>query len=80
MVASLAAFYLGIPVAHVEAGLRTGDVRNPFPEEINRRIVGVIAGLHFAPTENAARNLRREGVRNDRIARRKRRSLTPCAI
>ncbi len=67
MAAALAAFYLGIPVAHVEAGLRTGDPRNPFPEEVNRRIISVIAGLHFAPTENAARNLRREGIREDRI-------------
>lgn len=67
MTASLAAFYQGVPVAHVEAGLRTGDPRNPFPEEINRRIISVLADLHFAPTVTSARHLRREGVPSDRI-------------
>jgi len=60
--AALAAFYLDIRVAHVEAGLRTGDKRRPFPEEINRRLASHIADLHFAPTESARRNLRNEGI------------------
>ena len=60
--ASLAAFYAGVKVGHVEAGLRTGDKWRPFPEEINRRVAGVIADLHFAPTERARQNLLREGV------------------
>jgi len=60
--ASLAAFYAGAKVGHVEAGLRTFHKWQPFPEEINRRIAGVIADLHFAPTERARRNLLREGV------------------
>ena len=61
-VAALAAFYLDIPVAHVEAGLRTYDKHNPFPEEINRRLTSHIADLHFAPTERARDNLLREGI------------------
>jgi hypothetical protein len=65
--ASLAAFYAGVKVGHVEAGLRTGDKWRPFPEEINRRVAGVIADLHFAPTERARQNLLREGVPNERI-------------
>ena len=59
---ALAAFYLHIPVAHVEAGLRTGDLRQPFPEEMNRVLTSRLANLHFAATEKAAGNLRREGV------------------
>ncbi len=59
---ALGAFYRGIPVAHVEAGLRTGDLRSPFPEELNRVLAGRLSALHFAPTERAACNLRREGV------------------
>jgi len=62
MIAALAAFYQKIPVAHVEAGLRTGDPANPFPEEINRKIVSLLASHHFAPTPLAASNLKREGV------------------
>lgn len=62
MVASLAAFYRKIPVAHVEAGLRTGNNYSPWPEEINRRIISTIASLHFAPTKSAAENLTRENV------------------
>ena len=62
MTAALAAFYLGIRVGHVEAGLRSFRRRNPFPEEINRRIAGCVADLHFAPTERARENLLREGV------------------
>jgi UDP-N-acetylglucosamine 2-epimerase (non-hydrolysing) len=62
MTAALAAFYLGIRVGHVEAGLRSFQRRNPFPEEINRRIAGCVADIHFAPTERARENLLREGV------------------
>jgi UDP-N-acetylglucosamine 2-epimerase (non-hydrolysing) len=65
--AALAAHYLGIPVGHVEAGLRSGNLRNPFPEELNRRLASVVADLHFAPTETARENLRREGVPDERI-------------
>jgi UDP-N-acetylglucosamine 2-epimerase (non-hydrolysing) len=59
---SLAAYYAGVPVGHVEAGLRTGNKRAPFPEEINRKVTGAIADLHFAPTTAARDNLLREGV------------------
>ena len=62
MAASLAAFYHRVKVGHVEAGLRTGDKWQPFPEEINRKIAGVVADLHFAPTETAKNNLLAEGV------------------
>lgn len=61
-VAALAAFYLGIRVGHVEAGLRTGDKRRPFPEEINRRLSSHLADLHFAPTARSRENLLREGI------------------
>ena len=60
--ASLAAFYKGVRIAHVEAGLRTSDKRNPFPEEANRRMVDLLSDLHFAPTERARRNLVSEGA------------------
>ncbi len=60
--AALAAFYCRIPVGHVEAGLRSHDKFSPYPEEINRRLSGVLADLHFAPTAQNAENLRREGV------------------
>ena len=63
MAASIAAFHEHVHVGHVEAGLRTGKLHAPFPEEGNRRIAAAIAELHFAPTEWAAENLRREGVR-----------------
>lgn len=56
-IGSLAAFYRQIPVGHIEAGLRTNDKMNPFPEEINRRITGCIADLHFAPTDTARQSL-----------------------
>jgi UDP-N-acetylglucosamine 2-epimerase (non-hydrolysing) len=59
---ALAAYYLRIPVAHIEAGLRTGDRYSPFPEEINRRLVSQLATLHLAPTQAAAANLVAEGV------------------
>jgi UDP-N-acetylglucosamine 2-epimerase (non-hydrolysing) len=65
--ASLAAFYAGRKVGHVEAGLRTGDKWQPFPEEINRRMAGAIADLHFAPTEQARQNLLGEGVSAEHI-------------
>lgn len=67
MAASLAAHYLGIPIGHVEAGLRSGNLRNPFPEELNRRLASAVADLHFAPTEQARANLLREGVQPDQI-------------
>jgi UDP-N-acetylglucosamine 2-epimerase len=60
MAAALAAGYRGVPVGHVEAGLRTYDMRNPFPEELNRRVASVAATYHFAPTERAARALLEE--------------------
>ncbi len=65
--ASLAAFYQGIPVAHVEAGLRTGNLRAPYPEEANRALVGRLAELHFAPTERARRSLLDENVPESRV-------------
>lgn len=64
---SLASFYAEARVAHVEAGLRTTDKWNPFPEEINRRIAGVVADKHFAPTTSAKENLRAENVPEDTI-------------
>ena len=62
MTGALAAYYRRVPVAHVEAGLRSGDIYHPWPEEVNRRIVAPIAQLHFAPTETAAAALRRENI------------------
>jgi UDP-N-acetylglucosamine 2-epimerase (non-hydrolysing) len=67
MAAAMAAFYEGVPVGHVEAGLRTGDLTNPFPEEMNRRVIGTVATLHFAPTPRARAALLAEGVRDDRV-------------
>jgi len=67
MAASLAAYYEQIPVAHVEAGLRTGNIYAPWPEEMNRSIVGKIAALHFAPTEFARANLLAENVADSAI-------------
>jgi UDP-N-acetylglucosamine 2-epimerase (non-hydrolysing) len=67
LAASLAGFYQRIPVAHVEAGLRTGDLMAPWPEELNRRLTGIMASLHFAPTDRARRNLLAEGIAADRI-------------
>jgi len=66
-VGALAAFYKKIMVGHVEAGLRTFDKYFPFPEEMNRRLTGTIATLHFSPTENNARNLINEGVKKENI-------------
>jgi len=65
--AALAAFYQQIPIGHVEAGLRSGSMYDPFPEEMNRALVGRVAQWHFAPTAQAAENLRREGVPRERI-------------
>ncbi len=62
MATTLSAFYSKIPVGHVEAGLRTGDMQSPWPEEMNRRFVSMTASLHFAPTDIAKNNLLREGV------------------
>ena len=62
MVGALAAYYRKVPVSHVEAGLRSGDIYQPWPEEVNRRIVAPIADQHFAPTETAADALRRENI------------------
>lgn len=62
MVGALTAYYRKVPVSHVEAGLRSGDIYQPWPEEVNRRIVAPIADQHFAPTETAAQALRRENI------------------
>lgn len=67
MMASLACYFRRIPVGHVEAGLRSGDIYSPWPEEVNRKVTGVIADLHFAPTETAAAALRLENVSEDCI-------------
>jgi UDP-N-acetylglucosamine 2-epimerase (non-hydrolysing) len=67
LAAALAAFYQRVPVAHVEAGLRTQDLARPFPEEGNRRIADALATVHFAPTELARHNLLREGVKEATI-------------
>lgn len=65
--AALAAFYAGIPVGHVEAGLRTNNMKSPFPEEFNRQAVDLITDLYFAPTETAKHNLLSEGKSADKI-------------
>ena len=65
--ASLAAYYMKIPVAHVEAGLRTGNPYSPWPEEMNRKLAGAIAAFHFAPTANSRDNLLRESVQAESI-------------
>ncbi|WP_244816409.1 non-hydrolyzing UDP-N-acetylglucosamine 2-epimerase [Caballeronia sp. Lep1P3] len=67
LAASLVAFYHRIPVGHVEAGLRTGDMRNPFPEEMNRVLTARLTDWHFAPTQSAADNLLNEGVRPESV-------------
>ena len=66
-VTALCAFYMQIPVGHVEAGLRTYDLYSPFPEEFNRQATGIIAQYHFAPTENAKNNLLKEGKKESTI-------------
>lgn len=65
--ASLASFYQRIPVAHVEAGLRTWDLYSPWPEELNRRIIGIISSIHFTPTDISKENLLKDNVRLDDI-------------
>src|SRR5882672_8908057 len=68
LVASLACFYRRILIGHVEAGLRTGNIWSPFPEEVNRRLASLLVALHFAPTQAAREALLREGVRDETIA------------
>jgi UDP-N-acetylglucosamine 2-epimerase (non-hydrolysing) len=65
--AALASFYAGVRIGHVEAGLRTGDNASPFPEEANRRLISVLADVHFAPTDRARANLLAEGTPDTRI-------------
>lgn len=67
LAASLAAFYRRIPIGHVEAGLRTGDIQSPWPEELNRKVADSVSELYFAPTENSCANLLAEGVPDERI-------------
>lgn len=67
LASSIASFYFGAKVCHVEAGLRTFNNRSPFPEEINRRVTGVIADYHFAPTKKSKENLLSEGIKEDSI-------------
>jgi UDP-N-acetylglucosamine 2-epimerase (non-hydrolysing) len=67
MAATLSAYFRKIPVGHVEAGLRSGNIYHPWPEEVNRKVTGAVADLHFAPTETAAAALRAENVPADRI-------------
>ncbi|MDQ1159177.1 UDP-N-acetylglucosamine 2-epimerase (non-hydrolyzing) [Sphingomonas sp. SORGH_AS 950] len=67
MAGALAAYYRKVPIAHVEAGLRSGDIYQPWPEEVNRRMIAPIAALHFAPTETAAAALRAEGIAAERV-------------
>jgi UDP-N-acetylglucosamine 2-epimerase (non-hydrolysing) len=67
MMATLACYFRQIPVGHVEAGLRSGDIYAPWPEEVNRKVTGAVADLHFAPTDNAASALRAENVAEDAI-------------
>lgn len=67
MAATLSAYFRKIPVGHVEAGLRSGNIDYPWPEEVNRKVAGAAADLHFAPTETAAAALRAENVPADRI-------------
>lgn len=67
LAAALAAFYARIPVAHVEAGLRSGDMTAPWPEEANRRLTAPLASVHFTPTDRARDNLLREGIAADRV-------------
>ena len=67
MAASIAAFYSGAKVCHIEAGLRTFNKRSPFPEEINRSIAGCISDFHFTPTQNSQENLLNENISSERI-------------
>ena len=67
LIGALSAYYGRVPVGHVEAGLRTGDMYSPFPEEGNRKLIGALADIHFAPTELARNNLLAEGIPADRV-------------
>ena len=67
MAAALSSFYCNIPVGHVEAGLRTNNIKSPFPEELNRQIVSRISNIHFSPTPLAKKNLLNEGVKEENI-------------
>ena len=67
MAAALAAFYLKIPIGHIEAGLRTGNKYGPFPEEINRTIIDILADFHFAPTDHSAHSLLEQGIKKENI-------------
>ncbi|WP_313384729.1 non-hydrolyzing UDP-N-acetylglucosamine 2-epimerase [Chishuiella sp.] len=67
MAASLASFYHGAKICHIEAGLRTSDLRNPFPEEANRRITSVLANYHFCPTNSSKHNLLKENIKEENI-------------
>lgn len=67
LMGALASFYLGVPAGHVEAGLRSFDMAQPFPEEGNRKLVSQLAAAHFAPTRTARENLLREGIRDEAI-------------
>lgn len=67
MTAALAAFYLNIPIGHVEAGLRTDDIKSPYPEEMNRRFISMVADYHFAPTALNVGNLLAEGIAREKI-------------
>jgi UDP-N-acetylglucosamine 2-epimerase (non-hydrolysing) len=66
-VGALAAFYNKIPIGHVEAGLRSFDKMHPYPEEVNRRLISLVADIHFAPTARNAENLYKEGVEPGRV-------------
>ena len=68
LVAALACFYRRIPIAHVEAGLRTGNIWSPFPEEVNRKLTAPLVALHFAPTEAARAALLREAIPDESIS------------
>lgn len=67
LASGLVAYYVKAPFAHVEAGLRSNEIYNPFPEEINRKLAGGLASIHFAPTPNARENLIREGIDQEKI-------------
>ncbi|SQD09891.1 UDP-N-acetylglucosamine 2-epimerase [Fusobacterium necrophorum subsp. necrophorum] len=64
---ALVGFYNKIPIGHIEAGLRTGNIYSPFPEEVNRKLIGTIADMHFAPTRVNVKNLIKEGIVEEKI-------------
>lgn len=67
MAGAMSAFYLKIPIGHIEAGLRTNDINSPFPEEMNRRFISLVTNYHFAPTERAHKQLLTEGIKSESI-------------